>query len=111
MIYYKFIQTSDNDFQRKLQERVNDYFARNEIVRKADKSMFWKTFFAFGFYALVYVVILFASISNHKKSKIGRKFRRQSHSPPHNVSKGQALRVLKKKCVVVTNQISFPPDD
>ena len=64
MIDYKFIQTSNNDFQRKLQERVNDYFARNEIVRKADKSMFWKTFFAFGFYALVYVVILFGSISN-----------------------------------------------
>ena len=64
MIDYKFLQTSDNDFQRKLQERVNDYFARNEIVRKADISMLWKTFFAVGFYALVYVVILFGSISN-----------------------------------------------
>ena len=47
----------------------------------------------------------------YKKPKIDRKFRRQSHHPPHNVSKGQALRVLKKKCFVVTNQIPFPPDD
>jgi linoleoyl-CoA desaturase len=64
MFDYKFIQTSDNDFQRKLQERVNDYFAKNKIVRKADKSMIWKTFFSMGFYVLVYVVILFGSISN-----------------------------------------------
>ena len=55
--------------------------------------------------------LFFASFSNYKKSKIGRKFRRQSHNPPHIVSKGQALRVLIKKCFYASIKILFSSYD
>lgn len=64
MIDYRFIQTTDNVFQRKLQDRVNDYFAKNGLVRKADPLMIWKTVFAFAFYVFIYTLILSGTTSD-----------------------------------------------
>ena len=64
MIDYKFIKTTETEFQRKLQRSVNDYFVKNGIDRKANPSMLRKTVFAFTFYALVYFLLLSGTIDN-----------------------------------------------
>lgn len=66
MIQYKFTDRSKSDFERDLKKKVNDYFKSNDLSKKSNGFMFFKSLFFFCFYASVYIAIVkieFSSIS------------------------------------------------
>lgn len=63
-IDYKFSKLDNSEFVKILHSRVNDYFSMNAISRKANTSMIAKTVIVFGFYLVVYLIILFTGIQS-----------------------------------------------
>ncbi len=65
MIEYKFSGSQQSDFERVVRSRVNTYFKHQNLSKKANWNMFYKTLFTFGGYVIIYLLILFSGWTNY----------------------------------------------
>lgn len=63
-INYKFSNIDNSEFVKLLCSRVNDYFKKNKISRKANTVMISKTILVFGFYLGIYLILLLGGIQH-----------------------------------------------
>ena len=64
MIKYKFTDKNKSDFERDLKKKVSEYFNSNNLSKKSNLFMLFKSLFFFLFYASVYIAILKIEFSN-----------------------------------------------
>lgn len=60
----KFKSDGGQGFMLELRNRVNDYFVKNKLSRKANKEMVGKTIFIFLLYLIPYFAIIFNAFKN-----------------------------------------------